>query len=83
MTYESKVTSKGQITIPKELRERYNIKVGDRVVLIPEDDGILIKHRVSSLASLRGLFKKEIDLKKADSFIKELRRRWRIEALHS
>ena len=83
MTYESKVTSKGQITIPKELREKYNIKVGDRVVLIPEEDGILIKHRVSPLASLRGLFRKEIDLKKADSFIKELRRKWRIEALHS
>ena len=34
MAYEVKVTRQGQTTIPKELRDRYNIKEGDRVLYI-------------------------------------------------
>ena len=33
------VTSKGQITIPKEIRERLHIKTGDRLDFRIEDDG--------------------------------------------
>lgn len=34
MAYEVKVTRRGQTTIPKELRDRYDIKEGDRVLYI-------------------------------------------------
>jgi len=34
MAYEVKVTRQGQTTIPKELRERYDIKEGDKVLYI-------------------------------------------------
>jgi len=34
MAYEVKVTRQGQTTIPKELRDRYDIKEGDRVLYI-------------------------------------------------
>jgi AbrB family looped-hinge helix DNA binding protein len=43
MVYKSKVTSKFQITIPKELREAYGIKAGSTVAFIPKEDGIEIK----------------------------------------
>jgi AbrB family looped-hinge helix DNA binding protein len=35
----STVTSKGQITIPKEIRERLHIKTGDRLDFRVEGDG--------------------------------------------
>ncbi|WP_031516974.1 AbrB/MazE/SpoVT family DNA-binding domain-containing protein [Desulfofalx alkaliphila] len=39
----SKLTSKGQTTIPKYVREKLNLKEGDRLVYIPYEDGFLIK----------------------------------------
>ncbi|WP_036223298.1 AbrB/MazE/SpoVT family DNA-binding domain-containing protein [Mesoaciditoga lauensis] len=38
----AKVTSKGQVTIPKEIREKLNLKKGDKVLFIEKEDGILI-----------------------------------------
>ncbi len=38
----SRLTSKGQMTLPKELRERLGLKPGDYVVLRPVAGGILI-----------------------------------------
>ena len=35
----STVTSKGQITIPVEIRKRMNLHAGDRVQFIPSDGG--------------------------------------------
>jgi AbrB family looped-hinge helix DNA binding protein len=36
---EARMTSKGQITIPKDIRDRLGLKQGDRVRFIVEDDG--------------------------------------------
>jgi AbrB family looped-hinge helix DNA binding protein len=36
---EAKMTSKGQITLPKEIRQKLGLKQGDRVRFIVEDDG--------------------------------------------
>jgi antitoxin PrlF len=38
MTHHSTVTSKGQTTIPREVREALNIKTGDRVEFALEAD---------------------------------------------
>jgi AbrB family looped-hinge helix DNA binding protein len=43
MVYKSKVTEKFQVTIPKELREAYNLKVGTMISFIPKKDGIEVK----------------------------------------
>jgi AbrB family looped-hinge helix DNA binding protein len=37
-----KVTSDGRVTIPAELRKKYNLLPGTRVNLFEEDDGIKI-----------------------------------------
>jgi antitoxin PrlF len=43
MTYSSTLTSKGQITIPKEIRTRLGLKEGERVEFVTEGDATLIR----------------------------------------
>ena len=79
MSYQSKITSKGQVTIPKDLRDRFGFKEGEEVLMVPENEGILLKHRMDSMRSLRGLMREEVDLKRASTFIGKVRREWRVE----
>jgi len=78
LSYQSKITSKGQVTIPKDLRDRFGLKEGEEVLMVPENEGILLKHRMDSMRSLRGLLREEVDLKKASTFIGKVRREWRV-----
>jgi len=73
------MTSKGQVTIPKDLRDRFGLKEGEEVLMVPANGGILLKHRMNSMRSLRGLMREEVDLKKASAFIGKVRREWRVE----
>ena len=45
MSESTRVTEKGQATIPKDLREKYGLEPGDEVVWIDTDDGIVVKER--------------------------------------
>jgi antitoxin PrlF len=36
---EARMTSKGQITVPKDVRLKLNLKPGDRVLFVVEGDG--------------------------------------------
>lgn len=50
--YVAKISGKGQITLPKQLRERYGLKEGDYLLLSPQGQGLrLQKAAVSPLAS--------------------------------
>ena len=49
--------AKGQVVIPKDLRERIGIGPGDDVAFEPVDDGIVVR-RVSDRPPLRGRFAK-------------------------
>ena len=69
--------SKGQITIPESLREQYELHDGEPIVLIPVENGIMVK-RGCDMKSLRGSIK-EIDVEKASKFIRKLRSEWRIK----
>lgn len=55
MIWTAKVTSKGQITLPKGLRERLGLKPGSRVVFKVEDDQITLE-RLPDVLSLYGAF---------------------------
>jgi AbrB family looped-hinge helix DNA binding protein len=49
------VTSKGQITIPAEVREDLGLKVGDRVSFIKGENGeYIMKAKTGSLMDLKG-----------------------------
>ncbi len=53
---EARMTSKGQITVPKAVRVRLNLKPGDRVLFIVEDDGVVRMHAANKdISSLRGV----------------------------
>ena len=56
--YEATVTSKGQITIPKAVRERLNLEPGDTIYFDAQDDGsVLIVARNEPVEQLFGLLK--------------------------
>jgi len=55
---ESTVTSKGQITIPKSVRERLHLEPGDTVYFDVRDDGtVVLKARNEPLEQLFGFLK--------------------------
>ncbi len=74
--YRSKITSKGQITIPKAIRDLLHLLKGDEVVLLPTEKGVILKRET---ASLRGIWKDKLTKKEIDEGIKEIRSKWRID----
>lgn len=43
MTNTATITSKGQITIPKEIREKLELKKGDKLVLVEKDGNVILR----------------------------------------
>ncbi len=50
-----KIGRRGQITLPKKVREWLDVSEGDRVVFLHEDDGVKIKPIRHTLLDLRGV----------------------------
>jgi len=42
----SKIGTRGQITIPKKAREKFNLKTGDIVIFVEENGKLLIKKEI-------------------------------------
>jgi AbrB family looped-hinge helix DNA binding protein len=74
--YHSRIGPKGQVTVPKTLREKYHLKEGEDVVILPGEDGLLLKHATRS--PLRGRLKGRLDTRGIEDDIKELRKQWRL-----
>ena len=74
--YRSKITSKGQITIPKAIRDMLHLLKGDEIVLVPTEKGVILKRET---ASLRGIWTGELTEKEIHEGIKEIRSKWRID----
>jgi AbrB family looped-hinge helix DNA binding protein len=77
--YEVKITSKGQLTLPKTLRERLAIGKGSKMILELRKGEVALKPRkVSIVDMLVGLGKtKKSSLKLHKEFVKEVERRLR------
>jgi antitoxin PrlF len=53
---EARMTSKGQITVPRDVRLKLNLKPGDRVLFIVEDDGAVSMRAANrDISSLIGI----------------------------
>lgn len=63
----STLTKKGQVTIPKEIRNILGIKEHDKVMFIKKDGDIIVKHVKGDIFDLRGSLK---SLKKLKDFEK-------------
>lgn len=60
MTAESTLTSKGQTTIPKDIRDRLHMKAGDRMTFTVMPDGtVLLRIKKKSVMSLGGSLRKK------------------------
>lgn len=79
----SRVTFKGQVTIPQELRQKNKMKSGTEVVFIETKEGVLIKtredikelfnvfdSRIKELGFTRNSLEKEIEEEKGKSWKK-------------
>ena len=60
MTTAATLTSKGQTTIPKEIRESLGMKVGDRMTFTLMPDGtVVMRVKNKSITQLAGLLHKK------------------------
>lgn len=73
-----RLSTKGQLTIPKEFREKLNIHAGDEVILYLKDEKIIVSPKIMYIGMLRGLLREEIDVEKVDAFLKSERKKWRL-----
>ncbi len=56
---QATITSKGQITLPKALREHLHLAAGDRVEFILEDNNVVrMVPRTTSVTRLKGMLPK-------------------------
>lgn len=55
----SQITRKGQVTIPVEIRRRWNAKEGDRVEFIDDGDRVTIEPVGDVVARTAGAFSKD------------------------
>lgn len=73
MTALAKVTSKGQVTLPKEVRELLHIRTGSIVVFEKKDEVLVVK-TAKTLQDFRGVLKgrqKQADFEEMRSKAKE------------
>ena len=53
--FHGKITSKGQTTIPKEIRKRLNLKPGDRIIWYFDGDRLVVRAKNKSVMDLAGM----------------------------
>ena len=72
----STITSKGQTTIPKDVRDRLHLKAGDRVEFVVRDDGsALMVPATLPVTSLRGILPAPARAVTLDEMDRAIRRR--------
>ena len=52
------LTSKGQITLPKTIRDRLKVVTGDRVDFVVEGDRVIVRAATGDLRSLQGILRR-------------------------
>lgn len=73
MAHSVTISSKGQVTLPKELRNRHHLREGETALILDLPEGVLIRHGRSSL---RGVLKGGFDMKSFEDEVRKLRREW-------
>ena len=59
---EAKVMSKGQVTLPVEVRKQLGVSSGDRIVFVVTDEGVfIINSAVAAIKFMQSMMKGEAD----------------------
>ena len=70
----ARVTSKGQVTLPKEVREKMGILTGDEVEFQAKEEGYLVKKKVAASPFKKFVgYLKEKKGKHPDEIVEEIR----------
>ena len=75
MAHSATVSSKGQITLPKSLRDKHHLSQGEIALVLDVPEGILIRH---GRRSLNGILRGELDVEGMEKDIRAFRREWRL-----
>ena len=73
------ISSKGQVTIPKKIRELLKVETTDKVIFVPLEDGkVMITRKQHPATALFGMLKhrrpaRPVSLKKMESAIQKRR----------
>jgi len=59
----STITQKGQVAIPKSIRDYFNLKPSDKVNFTVEDNKIVAK-KISNIDEMMGIVRAKVDLSK-------------------
>ena len=68
-----KMSKKGQIVIPKEIREKFGIKPGDAVIFKIQDDKVILEKIQESMSEI---LKNSKPIEKSLEFQRKLREEW-------
>jgi AbrB family looped-hinge helix DNA binding protein len=73
---KAKITSKGQITLPKAVRDHFRLKPGDEVEFVEDENGMHLRRVVDPhwLDEWRG-YLKHLEGRNVDDLIEEMRGR--------
>jgi len=73
--FDVKVAKKGQVVIPKPLREKFRIREDSRVTLVATEEGIVIRPTIQKpWLGLRGLLKGALTVEELDLLLEEAKR---------
>lgn len=73
MKSESVISERGQVTLPKELRDHLGLAPGMRVSFVPSPQGILIRKASSQAAPFREVFGVIKDGVSTDDYLRRTR----------
>jgi AbrB family looped-hinge helix DNA binding protein len=71
------LTSKGQVTLPKSVRERLGVETGDRLEFIESEQGFLVVAATRDIRTLKGIVgrpKKPVTLDDMNNAIEKMGR---------
>jgi len=73
--FDAKVAKKGQLVIPKPLRERFRIREDSHVTLVATEEGVMIKPALQRpWSGPRGLLKGAFTVEELDRLLEEAKR---------
>ncbi len=79
MELKARITSKGQLTIPKEVRRALGVREGDNLLFEVNDDGdeatVRVARKPVSFADYAGIWREDggMSVREVNAYVRELR----------